>query len=322
MKKIGLLFGEQSAFAEKLLQRFQQHADVFITDSILISHLLDQEKVEQDIIIDLISPKIPFYRWYLKQAALQGVAVCNNPFLLDGLHEWTALLLAAKLGMTTPRTAILPSWEKPPAVSDRAFGNLSFPLDWQNIFDYVGFPALMMPAHQIPDESNTHVLPDEKAFYRLHPLTGTQVMMLQQKLPWQAYYRCFAMDKTMQVVPYHPQLPAHQRYHVHFPLTAAQLEEITDRAHRIQAFCGYDFQVSEWAVVDNQLYIVRIAQPFHEGFLPLLPDPLVDWLCEAIVQTAQQMVDKIDPQQDNLNWGLWPKTVTRHQAFWTWPFQI
>lgn len=320
MKKTGLLSGEHSAFAEQLLLRLQQLAPGQVAENILLSHLLDREPVTYQAIIDLMSPRIPFYRWYLKQAALQGVAVCNNPFLMDIVQEWTALQLAQKLAIATPRTAILPSWEKPQSVPDRAFGNLSFPLDWQNIFEYVGFPALMMPAHEPPDESNTHFIADEKAFYRLHPLTGTRVMMLQQKLTWQAYYRCFAIGKEARVIAYHPGLPAHQRYQADFPITAARLEEITAKARKIQAFLGYDFQVSEWAVVDNQLYAVRLAQPFHEGFLTTLPDAVQNWICDSIAQTIARLLEQIQPQQDNLNWGQWPLASIQRRAFWNWSF--
>ncbi|PJJ75327.1 glutathione synthase/RimK-type ligase-like ATP-grasp enzyme [Thermoflavifilum aggregans] len=321
MKKIGLLSGEHTNFTEQLLHRLQQaRADVSV-ENILISHLLDQDTMDYQVIIDLISPKIPFYRWYLKQAALQGVAVCNNPFVWDGLNEWTGLLMARRLHIETPRTAILPSWEKPPAVSERAFGNLAFPLDWENIFDYIGFPAVMMPAHQMPDESNIHFLPDEKAFYRLHPLTGTQVMMLQQSLPWEAYFRCFVMGDQMQLVPYDPRRSAHQRYQAGFPLTAARIEEITSKARKLQVFCGYDFQVSEWAVANNQLYAVRLAQPFHEGLLSTLPDPMKDWLCDAIAQAALQVANTWSPDQDNLRWGKWPEASIHRQAFWNWTFQ-
>jgi hypothetical protein len=320
MKKTGLLSGEHTAFAEHLLDRLQQVMPGHIAENILLSHLLDEEPVTYEVIIDLMSPTIPFYRWYLKQASLQGTAVCNNPFLMDIMHEWTALLLAQKLGIATPRAAILPSWERPQSVPERAFSNLSFPLDWENIFQYVGFPALMMPAHQPPDESNTHFVADEKAFYRLHPLTGTQVMMLQQKLTWEAYYRCFSIGKETRVLAYHPGLPAHQRYQVNFPLTASRLEEITAKARKIQGFLGYDFQVSEWALVGNQLYAVRLAQPFHEGFLTTLPDVLQDWICEQIAQTAATRLEQIQPRQDNLNWGQWPLASIHRQAFWSWSF--
>ncbi|MBX5439467.1 MAG: hypothetical protein IRZ29_07995, partial [Thermoflavifilum sp.] len=159
-------------------------------------------------------------------------------------------------------------------------------------------------------------------FYRLHPLTGTQVMMLQQKLPWQAYYRCFAIGKEAQVIPFHPNLPAHQRYQAQFSLTAAQIEEIVAKAQKLQAFLGYDFQVSEWAIVEDQLYAVRLAQPFHEGLLTHLPEPLQQWICDSLAKTVVTLFDEMQAGQDNLHWGQWPQASLHRQAYWSWAFML
>ena len=40
---------------------------------------------------------------------------------------------------------ILPSRDLPADTSENSFANLAYPLDWENIFNYIGFPAYMKP---------------------------------------------------------------------------------------------------------------------------------------------------------------------------------
>ena len=44
-----------------------------------------------------------------------------------------------------PKTVLLPSYEHPEDTTSDSFSNLVSPLDWENMFGYVGFPAFMKP---------------------------------------------------------------------------------------------------------------------------------------------------------------------------------
>src|SRR5258708_14706376 len=50
------------------------------------------------VIVDRISHDIPFYRAYLKNAALSGTAVINNPFWWSADDKFFNYALASKLG--------------------------------------------------------------------------------------------------------------------------------------------------------------------------------------------------------------------------------
>ena len=53
--------------------------------------------------------------------------------------------LALKVGVPVPKTVLLPSNQNPPDTNSNSFRNLSFPLDWEAIFEYIGFPAYFKP---------------------------------------------------------------------------------------------------------------------------------------------------------------------------------
>jgi hypothetical protein len=55
------------------------------------------------VIIDRISQDVPFYRAYLKNAALTGTAVINNPFWWSADDKFFNNCLADVLGVTTSK---------------------------------------------------------------------------------------------------------------------------------------------------------------------------------------------------------------------------
>jgi len=82
------------------------------------------DRVEQgagdgySVIIDRISQDVPFYRAYLKNAAISGTAVINNPFWWSADEKFFNNALAVKIGVPVPKTVILPSHDRPPDTSD------------------------------------------------------------------------------------------------------------------------------------------------------------------------------------------------------------
>src|SRR6202790_4925524 len=81
------------------------------------------------VIIDRISQDIPFYRAYLKNAALQGTIVVNNPFWWSADDKFFNYALAAKLGVAIPPTVILPNNKHPEGTTTPSMRNLIYPLN-------------------------------------------------------------------------------------------------------------------------------------------------------------------------------------------------
>src|ERR1700712_5985880 len=97
------------------------------------------------VIVDRISHDVPFYRSYLKNAAMTGTVVINNPFWWSADDKFFNYALAEKLGVAVPKTVLLPHKKFPPMTNAQSFRNLQFPLNWEDIFDYVKFPAFLKP---------------------------------------------------------------------------------------------------------------------------------------------------------------------------------
>jgi len=146
MKKIGVLHGKERSFPEAFVERVNsKKVDGVYAEPVRIDKVMQGEPTEYAVIIDRISQDVPFYRAYLKNAALCGTAVINNPFWWSADEKFFNNCLATKIDVPVPKTVILPSRELPPDTSAESFSNLAYPLDWDGIFKYIGFPAYMKP---------------------------------------------------------------------------------------------------------------------------------------------------------------------------------
>ena len=128
MKKIGILFGQENTFPQAFIDRVNSKGIKDIkAEAVNIDSVEQAKPTEYAVIIDRISQDVPFYRAYLKNAAISGTAVINNPFWWSADEKFFNNALAIKIGMPVPKTVILPSHERPPDTKEDSFSNLKFP---------------------------------------------------------------------------------------------------------------------------------------------------------------------------------------------------
>src|ERR1035437_7526163 len=95
------------------------------------------------VIVDRISHDIPFYRGYLKNAALSGTIVINNPFWGSADDNFFIFARGTKRGVAIPQTVLLPHKEHPPGTTERSMRNLQYPMPWGRTFHFVAFLAVL-----------------------------------------------------------------------------------------------------------------------------------------------------------------------------------
>src|SRR3954467_903168 len=120
MKKVGILFGQESSFPPAFVQRVNEKGGGEIqAEFVRIDKVVQGEPCGYDVIVDRISQDVPFYRGFLKNAALTGTAVVNNPFWWSADEKFFNNALATKIGVAVPRTVLLPSHQVPPDTNDK-----------------------------------------------------------------------------------------------------------------------------------------------------------------------------------------------------------
>jgi len=111
MKKVGILFGQEHSFPPAFVERVNQKTGgrEIVAEFVKIDKVIQGEPCGYDVVIDRISQDVPFYRAWLKNAALTGTAVVNNPFWWSADEKFFNNALATKIGVAVPRTVLLPS---------------------------------------------------------------------------------------------------------------------------------------------------------------------------------------------------------------------
>jgi hypothetical protein len=304
MKKIGILFGKENSFPPALIEKINSKGEPdMMAEPVMIHKVMQGEPAEYAVIIDRISQDVPFYRAYLKNAALCGTAVINNPFWWSADEKFFNNALATKIGVHVPKTVILPSWDLPADTSDQSFRNLAYPLDWDSIFDYVGFPAYMKPFAG-GGWKNVYKLNDKEEFYHRHSETGQLVMMLQEEIIFEEYYRCYCIGgKHVRIMPYEPRNPFHERYKAGFTPSKSMLQTLEHHVIRLNEFLGYDFNTVELAVRDGVPYAIDFCNPAPDADAFSVGEENFNWVLETAANYAIERAKAQQPGVDNLTWG-------------------
>jgi glutathione synthase/RimK-type ligase-like ATP-grasp enzyme len=311
MKKIGVLFGKERSFPMAFIERVNsKNASGIVAEPVRIDKVMQGETSGYDVIIDRISQDIPFYRAFLKNAALCGTAVINNPFWWSADEKFFNNCLATKIGVPVPKTVILPSRDHPVDTSEQSFSNLAYPLNWEEIFKYVGFPAYMKPFAG-GGWKNVYRLNNAEDFYQKHGETGELVMLLQEEIVFDEYYRCYCIGgKHVRIMPYEPRNPHHLRYSSDFNPSPERLKQMEEIVLRINKYLGYDFNTVELALRDGVPYAIDFCNPAPDAEKASVGEDNFNWVVETAANYAIERAIEHKDGTDNLTWGEYLKRST------------
>ena len=109
-----MLFGVENSFPSALVERINAAESRGIQAEFVQTGAVDLDQAPHyAVIIDRISHDVPFYRAFLKHAALNGTIVINNPFWCSADDKFFNYSLAARLGVAVPPTVMLPHKQLP-----------------------------------------------------------------------------------------------------------------------------------------------------------------------------------------------------------------
>lgn len=317
MKKIGILFGRERSFPEAFIDRVnEKNVEGITAEPVYIDKVVQGQPTGYDVIIDRISQDIPFYRAYLKNAALCGTAVINNPFAWSADEKFFNNCLATKIDVPVPKTVLIPSSSLPAETTDLSFSNLAYPLDWETIFDYIGFPAYMKP-HAGGGWKSVYRVTGIDDFFTKHGETGERVMMLQEEIIFEEYYRCYCIGgKQVHIMPYEPRNPHHLRYVADFKPDKERMEQMEAIVLRLCRYLGYDFNSVELAVREGIPYAIDFCNPAPDAERTSVGEENFNWVVEASADFAIEKAKSHKKLKDNLTWGeYWERSVKGKDLF-------
>jgi glutathione synthase/RimK-type ligase-like ATP-grasp enzyme len=308
MKKIGILFGQENTFPHAFIERINEKKIKGIEAEIVTVDMVQQAApTDYAVIIDRISQDVPFYRAYLKNAAIGGTAVINNPFWWSADEKFFNNCLAMELGIPVPKTVLLPSKVRPDNTSDKSFRNLVAPLDWDYIFNYIGFPAYMKP-HDGGGWKSVYKVENIDDLFEKHEETEQLVMMLQEEIIFDDYYRVYSLgQKYVHIMPYEPRNDFHARYATEPKTTGEEHKKLMKTIHdytlKLNKALGYDFNTVEFAVRNGIPYAIDFCNPAPDADINSVGQENFDWIVEHSAKLAVEKALAHKPKQNNSSWG-------------------
>jgi glutathione synthase/RimK-type ligase-like ATP-grasp enzyme len=309
MKKIGILFGMENTFPQAFIDRVNEKGIKDITAEAVSIDMVEQAKpTDYAVIIDRISQDVPFYRAYLKNAALSGTAVINNPFWWSADEKFFNNGLAEKIGVPVPKTFILPSSHRPEGTTETSFRNMKFPFAWEKMFETIGFPAYMKP-HDGGGWKSVYRVESPEDLWEKHGETENLVMMLQEEINFTEYFRCYCLGTdNVHIMQYEPRNPHHLRYVIDGPPVPQKLLDLVKKyCIRLNKALGYDFNTVEFAIRDGIPYAIDFCNPAPDADVNSVGQDNFEWIVENAANMAIEKAKQYKKGKMNLTWGTFVK---------------
>jgi glutathione synthase/RimK-type ligase-like ATP-grasp enzyme len=295
MKKIGVLFGWENSFPSALVEQINARRPTgAVAEFLQTGAVLANQAPHYAVIVDRISHEIPFYRTFLKHAALNGTAVINDPFWASTDDKFFNYALAVRLGVAVPPTVLLPQKAYAPGTTEKSLRNLEFPLDWDAVFAAVGEHGYVKPV-QGSGGRDVREVRGRSEFFRAYDQSRNLCMVYQKAVEFSEYYRCFVVGrKKVRIMAYDPYRQFAERY------LKGTVRATSFRARKLHArmeedalkLCralGYDLNTVEFAVEKGVPYAIDFMNPVPDADVNSVGPHHFEWIVRQTAELAIAM---------------------------------
>jgi len=296
MKRVGILTGREVTFPESIIRSINEKGNgEVVAEMVKVGGIRLDEAKKYDVIIDRISHEVPYYRATLKRMALEGTYIINNPFWWSADDKFFNFSLAAKIGVAIPKTVLLPQQDYIPDITSESLKNLEFPLDWEGIADYVGFPAFLKPfdGGGWKNVSKIHSLEE---LFEVYNQTGKLCMTLQEGIEFDQFVRCYCVgQEKVLIMPYDPTKPylsGMQYVNVEDYLSPELHARVERDVITICKALGYDLNTVEFAIKDGIPYAIDFMNPAPDAELASVGEQNHRWIVDTMTEFIFNKLEK------------------------------
>lgn len=278
--KIGLFVGREWSWPPAFIEEVNRRDEGVIAEYVRIGGTMMNEPVPYRVIVDRISHEVPYYRSYLKNAAIQGVKVVNDPFMWSADDKFFDASLADALGVAHPRTVVLPNHSYVPGIKhDESLRNLVYPLEWERLVEAVGgFPVILKDAHG-GGWQDVYVCHTMEELWYSYNQSGLLTMVLQEFIKWEGYARCMVLGQdNVYVMSYTPGQHGAARYHEEHGFPKDLYNRIVADATTLNKALGYDMNTVEFAIRGGIPYAIDFMNPAPDMDINSLGEKHFRWM--------------------------------------------
>ncbi len=300
--KVGLMVGREWSFPPAFIDEVNRRNEGVTAEFVKLGGTKMNEPSEYAVIVDRISHEVPYYRSYLKNAVLQGTTVINNPFMWTADDKFFEASLATRLGVAHPKTVVMPNKEYVPGiVHDESLRNLSYPLDWDGLLEYVGLPCVLKDAHG-GGWKGVFICHTKEDLWHAYNQSGLYTMVLQEYIHWDHYVRCMCLGQE-EILPMKYD-PHGRRYIVeHAHLSPELGERVVDDALKLVRALGYDMNTVEFAIRDGVPYAIDFMNPAPDMDINSLTPIYFEWCVRHMADMVIDRAKNPRPQVTELSWS-------------------
>lgn len=181
--------------------------------------------------------------------------------------------------------------------------NLEYPLNWDEIFEYVGFPSFLKPVDG-GGWRDVHHVHNREEFFHAYDHSRDLCMTLQGAVKFNEYFRCYVVgQEKVHIMPYDPRRPHHERYLVNPPdYDKKLLKRVEKDALTLCKALGYDLNTVEFAVEDGVPYAIDFMNPAPDADLHSVGQKNFDWIVQTVADLAVKKA-KLSPTLSAFHWG-------------------
>ncbi len=288
MKRVGIIAGREITFPESIINSINEkgNGNVVAEMATFGGIRLDESK-RYDVIIDRISHEVPYYRATLKRMALEGTYIINNPFWWSADDKFFNFSLAAKLGVAIPKTVLLPQEKYIDSIVPESLRNLEFPLDWEGVVNYVGFPAFLKPFDG-GGWKNVSKVNSLEELWKEYNQTGTLCMTLQEGIEYDQFVRCYCVgQEKVLIMPYDPSKPylsGMQYVNIENYLSPELHARVERDVITICKALGYDLNTVEFAIKDDIPYAIDFMNPAPDAEIASVGEYNHNWIVTEMTE--------------------------------------
>jgi len=288
MKRVGIIAGREITFPESIINSINEKGNGnVVAEMATFGGIRMDEPKRYDVIIDRISHEVPYYRATLKRMALEGTHIINNPFWWSADDKFFNFSLAAKLGVAIPKTVLLPQEKYIDSIVPESLRNLEFPLDWEGIINYVGFPAFLKPFDG-GGWKNVSKVNSLEELWKEYNQTGTLCMTLQEGIEYDQFVRCYCVgQEKVLIMPYDPSKPylsGMQYVNIENYLSPELHARVERDVITICKALGYDLNTVEFAIKDGIPYAIDFMNPAPDAEIASVGEYNHNWIVNEMTE--------------------------------------
>ena len=300
-KRVGLIIGREWSFPPKFIEEVNRRDAGVVAEMVSIGAVRMDQPCPWDVIVDRISHEVPFYRTYLKQCVLEGVAVVNNPFMWTADDKFFGAGLITKLGVASPKTYALPNKEYVKGiVHEESLKNLQL-IDWEGLVRELGLPCILKDAHG-GGWRDVYVCHTLEELLRNYDQSALLTMVAQEFIHFQQFVRCMCLgQEEVLVMPWDPK---GRKYVPDDDYLAPALKERVIRDCRtIVRALGYDMNSVEFAIQDGIPYAIDFMNPAPDMDIYSLTPRYFEWVVTRMADMVIRLAHEGRRQVEQVGWA-------------------